>query len=305
MGPPHLSLGISRSYRDILPAHIIFKIESFSELLNSNSEKYQSDVFEAMGYNWRVTLYPRGRSKGGDKDHLAVCLEIVDTHKFIHNWEVYVNYKLFVYDYLMDSYYTIQDVDGKVRRFHSMVTEWGFDKFISLETLMDDSNGYIKGDSCVFGAEVFIIKHSTMKSPSIRDETNTDLFTWKIEKFSSLKDQKYCSNIFVIGGYTWNLLFYPKGNLMAGYSSLFLETDSVVQNPNRRLYAEFKLRIKSQLKSTIEEHTTSNCFCSSEKSWGFSQFISLENLNDTSKGFQVNDSIILEVEIIALSLVKE
>ncbi|KAM7481683.1 hypothetical protein LguiB_006266 [Lonicera macranthoides] len=120
------------------------------------------------------------------------------------------------------------DVDGKVRRFHSMVIEWGFDKFISLETLMNDSNGYIKGDSCVFGAEVFVIKHSTMKSPSIRDETNTDLFTWKIEKFSSLKDQKYCSNIF---------------------------TDSLVQNPNRRLYAEFKLRIKSQLKSTIEEHT--------------------------------------------------
>ncbi|KAM7481687.1 hypothetical protein LguiB_006270 [Lonicera macranthoides] len=163
--------GISRSYRDILPAHIIFKIECFSELLKSNSEKYQSNVFEAMGYNWRVTLYPRGRTKG-DKDHLSVYLEIVDADKFIHNWEVYVNYKLFVYNYLMDSYYTIQDVDGKVRRFHNMVTEWGFDKFISLETLMNDSKGYIKGDSCVFGAEVFVIKHSAMKSPSKKDETN-------------------------------------------------------------------------------------------------------------------------------------
>ncbi|KAM7478369.1 hypothetical protein LguiA_026582 [Lonicera macranthoides] len=301
----HLSLGISRSYRDILPAHIIFKIESFSDLLNSNSEKYQSDVFEAMGYNWRVTLYPRGRSKG-DKDHLAVCLEIVDTHKFIHNWEVYVNYKLFVYNYLMDSYYTIQDVDGKVRRFHSMVTEWGFDKFLSLETLTNDSNGYIKGDSCVFGAEVFVIKHFATKSPSIRDETNTDLFTWKIDKFSSLKDRKYRSSIFVIGGYTWDLILYPKGkDQEAGCLSLYLEADWIVQNPKPRLFVEFKLRIKSQLKSTIEEHTTSNCFGSSKKDWGFNQFISLENLNDASKGFLLNDSIILEAEITSSSLVKE
>ena len=84
-----------------------------------------------------------------------------------------------------------------------MMTEWGFDEFLSLETLTNDFHGYIKGDSCVFGAEVFVIKHSAMKSPSIRDESNTDHFTWKIDKFSLLKDGKYRSNIFVIGGYTW------------------------------------------------------------------------------------------------------
>ncbi|KAM7481688.1 hypothetical protein LguiB_006271 [Lonicera macranthoides] len=205
----------------------------------------------------------------------------------------------------MDSYYTIQDADGKVRRFHSMVTKWGFDMFLSLETLMNDSNGYIKGDFCVFGAEVFVIKHSTMKSPSIRDETNTNLFTWKIEKFSSLKDQNYNSNTFVIGGYTWNLRLYPKGNGMARYLSLFLVVDWVVQNPKRKLFAEFKLRIKSQLNSTVAENTTSNLFCSSKTVWGYAQFISLENLNDASKGFLVNDSIILEAEITASSLVKE
>ncbi|KAM7481686.1 hypothetical protein LguiB_006269 [Lonicera macranthoides] len=48
--------GISRSYRDILPAHIIFKIESFSDISKSNSEKYQSNVFEAMGYNWGLLV---------------------------------------------------------------------------------------------------------------------------------------------------------------------------------------------------------------------------------------------------------
>lgn len=100
-------------------------------------------------------------------------------------------------------FFNFADVDGKVRRFHSMVTEWGFDKFLSLEALMNDSNGYIKGDSCVFGAEVFVIKHYAMKSPSISEETNTDSFTWKIDKFSSLKDKKYTSNTFVIGGYAW------------------------------------------------------------------------------------------------------
>ncbi|KAM7478370.1 hypothetical protein LguiA_026583 [Lonicera macranthoides] len=167
---------------------------------------------------------------------------------------------------------------------------------------MNDSKGYIKGDSCVFGAEVFVIKHSAMNSPSIWDETNTNLFTWKIDKFSSLKDEEHRSNIFVIEGYRWNLLLHPKR--IAKYVGLYLVADWVVQNPQQRLHAEYKLRFKSQLNSSVEEKTTSMWF-SSTKDRGYPHVISLENLNDASKGFLMNDSIILEAEITSSSLVEE
>ncbi|KAK2451354.1 TRAF family protein [Trifolium repens] len=39
-----------------------------------------------------------------------------------------------------------------------MKKEWGFEQLISLEELFDSSNGYFVDDSCVFGAEVFVIR---------------------------------------------------------------------------------------------------------------------------------------------------
>jgi len=42
-----------------------------------------------------------------------------------------------------------------------MKTEWGFDQLISLEELFGSSNGYLDEEgTCVFGAEVFVIRHS-------------------------------------------------------------------------------------------------------------------------------------------------
>ncbi|KAM7497064.1 hypothetical protein LguiA_021478 [Lonicera macranthoides] len=145
----------SRYYRDISPAHCTFKINSFSDLLKSNTPKHQSDEFWAGGFNWRVSVYPKGRNKG-DEDYLSVYLEIVDTHNLTLDFKVYVSYKLFVYDHLNDMYYTVQDVDGKIRRFRSTKMECGFDRFMRLQTLTDPSYGYICDDFCMFGAEVNI-----------------------------------------------------------------------------------------------------------------------------------------------------
>jgi len=46
--------GVTRSKRDLPPMHYSFKIESFSLLLKTKVEKYESDVFEAGGYKWFV-----------------------------------------------------------------------------------------------------------------------------------------------------------------------------------------------------------------------------------------------------------
>ncbi|KAM7502426.1 hypothetical protein LguiB_001330 [Lonicera macranthoides] len=297
----------SRYCRDISPAHCTFKIKSFSNLLKSNTPKHQSDEFWASGFNWRVSVYPKGRNKG-DEDYLPMYLEIVDRHTLTQDFEVYVSYKLFVYDHLKDMYYTIQDANGKIRSFQSTKTEWGFDRFLRLRTLTDPSNGYICDDICIFGAEVFVIKHSGITDAvnpySIMDDVNP--YIWEIEKFSTFKDKEYYnSKKFLAGGYSWYLSMYPSGCLGGKNQnlSLFLTADWVKQNPRLRLYAEFKLRMKNQLNNTYYDAGQYR-FCASSIACGSHTFVSLVDLKKVSNGFLVNDTIIFEVEITALSLIK-
>ncbi|KAK5794998.1 hypothetical protein PVK06_036252 [Gossypium arboreum] len=45
--------------------------------------------------------------------------------------------------------------------------------------------------------------------------------TWRIENFSSMKDGKYCSEIFTVDGNNWQLWIYPKGDTV-GFLSIYL-----------------------------------------------------------------------------------
>lgn len=101
-------------------------------------------------------------------------------------------------------YSFIVDGEGGIRRFHRMKTEWGLDKFIPLETFNHASNGYLLEDCCVFGAEVFVMKHNgkgecvmAMKNPL----NNT--YTWKIDNVSKRDEELVLSEAFVVGEHKW------------------------------------------------------------------------------------------------------
>nr|KYP72067.1 Ubiquitin carboxyl-terminal hydrolase 12 [Cajanus cajan] len=195
---------VSRSERDLPPAHYLFKIESYSELMNTEVEKYETNVFEAGGYKWKLILYPNGNIKSNGSGYVSLYLAIADTQKFSNGWEVNVNFKLFVFDKKNDNYLTIQDADGTVRKFHEKKTVWGFDQLISLETLLDSSKGYLVEDSCFFGAEVFVISQSgKWESLSMVKEPAHGTFTWKIENFSTLNETSHLSKSFTVGARDW------------------------------------------------------------------------------------------------------
>ncbi|KAK9266505.1 hypothetical protein L1049_012560 [Liquidambar formosana] len=102
------------------------------------------------------------------------------------------------------------------------------DKHISLYLMMAETNNLPLGwevnafftffvydqirDKYLTIQEVFIIKCegkgerlSIMKEPE-------GICTWKIEKFSGLKEQVLYSRVFVIGERQWKLMLYPQGN---------------------------------------------------------------------------------------------
>ena len=100
--------------------------------------------------------------------------------------------------------------DASVRRFHVLKTEWGIDKFIDLDTFNDPSNGYLIDDTCVFGAEVFIVKTTNNGNClSMIHEPATLSYSWKFNRFSSANLDKYESQPFVGGNYKWYTEMLP------------------------------------------------------------------------------------------------
>ncbi|XVE76884.1 hypothetical protein DITRI_Ditri13aG0016200 [Diplodiscus trichospermus] len=153
------SPGIIRVTRDLPPAHCLLKINSFSAFAEADAmEKYESGVFEAGGYKWRLVLYPKGNKKSNGDGCISLYLQIAETETLPLGWQINVNFKLFVFDNVRDKYLTIEDA-GAVKRFHQMKTEWGFDQLLLLDYFNDASNGYLVNDCCIFGAEVFVIEH--------------------------------------------------------------------------------------------------------------------------------------------------
>lgn len=88
-----------------------------------------------------------------------------------------------------------------------MNTEWGFPQFVSLTTFSDPVNGYLLEDSCVFGAEVFVIK-CTGKGEllSILDFPITGVCTWEITS-SSLLYAEDVLKVFTVGEHKWYVSF--------------------------------------------------------------------------------------------------
>ena len=86
-----------------------------------------------------------------------------------------------------------------------MKCEWGFAKFLPLDTFNDESNGYLVNDCCVFGVEVFVHERSGMlQCLSMIKEPANGTLTRKIEKFLTLDHVSYNSQEFTVEGLKWN-----------------------------------------------------------------------------------------------------
>ncbi|XVF79792.1 hypothetical protein PTKIN_Ptkin15bG0018100 [Pterospermum kingtungense] len=197
-----------------------------------------------------------------------------------------------------------------------MKTEWGFDQLLHLDFFKDASNGYLINDSCMFGAEVFVIEQKpTWDNLSMLKLPANTVISFKIENFSKLGNKYSESPSQSIGGFKWKIGFNPRGNGSSKDKalSLFLTLDEASGVPPRMsLYVKYKLRLMDQISSNHKERTGQRWFIADRSipwsiddkfscSWGFYDFESLENVRDASKGFLVKDTLIVEAEIVVMS----
>ncbi|KAJ0935355.1 putative ubiquitinyl hydrolase 1 [Helianthus annuus] len=292
------------------PAHYMLKIESFSILSEMETSKIESDVFEACGRKWRLDLYPNGNNEENGANHISLYVVLCDTESCSKVWEACVDVCFFVYDHIHQNYVTFQDVNGHRTRFHENKTTWGFDKLISLESFMEGKNGYLFDDSCVFGAEVFEVPEFTQLDRCLsmmKPPATMNTHSWTINKFSAVTEEQVYSEVFKVGKVKWKLSLYPKGNNTGKdtHLSIFLNVHDTTAFPiGWKVYAKFKIRVKSQGTENDIEKEGQNWFTNSDIGWGFSTFMILSQLNDSENGFLLNDNLMVEGEILAMGMLK-
>ncbi|XVF13513.1 hypothetical protein REPUB_Repub08aG0214400 [Reevesia pubescens] len=307
------ALDFTMRKRDRPPAHYTFKVESFSMISKIFSDtqmaNYKSSTFESGGYKWRLCFYPTGRKIIVNKnEYLSLYLEIVETESLPLGWEVNVIFRLFVLDQIRDKYLTLEDANGGIRCLNAMKTELGFAEFLSLDAFNEASNGYLLEDSCVFGAEVFVVNSTgNGECLSILKNPIQNIYTWKIASFSTLT--KEClTREFTVGEHQWSLEVIPKGvgkDDGKSYIQLGLRIDDWETNSSKdKLYAKYTLRIRDQKNGKHEAITDYDWFSSSTSSHCYFKFMSLDDLYLSSNGFLVKDTITVEAEIEILSVVK-
>ncbi|XP_022773693.1 BTB/POZ and MATH domain-containing protein 3-like [Durio zibethinus] len=301
--------GIKGVARDLRPAHYLFNIESFSLLVNTGLEKYESHAFEVGGYNWRLSLYPNGNKKSNGFGFISLYLQIEGTENLPRAWEVYANFRFFVLDQIRDKYLTIEEDDGPIKRFYNMKTEWGNAQLLSLDHFKDASNGYLVDDCCTFGVEIFVIKQTgKLERLSMTKDPPNNKITFTLQNYSKSYSDSYTSDIQTIGDSKWRLLVYPRGNRAQKdiALSVFLElVEGYNLPPKRQVYAQYKLRVKDRYNSSNNrEFTYSQWFTSASRDWGSLNFMSLLDLQDKNKNYIANDTLTVEAEIMIVSKVK-
>ncbi|KAM1418252.1 hypothetical protein ACFXTN_020064 [Malus domestica] len=304
--------GISRSYSASPATHYTLKLESFSMLKElPEDHRCESDEFQAGGYKWKLVVFPYGNKKKNVEHHISINLEMARTDSLQPDWEVYVDFRVYLLDQEKGTYVVFQDDKIMQKCLHGVAPDVGFNKLISLKELTDASNGYVINDTCVFGAEVFVRKERRAgKGTCISMIKNAAKYThvWKIKKFSKLKDECYYSKPFTAGNQRWKIMIYPKGNSTSKgtHFSLYLTlADTKTLHPRSQILTKITLRIVHQMHHRLHCCISGNFwFSASQRSWGQASFITLVTLNEADEGFLMNNTCIVEADVTVVAIAK-
>eukprot|EP00268_Persea_americana_P045287 TRINITY_DN460_c0_g1_i8.p1 TRINITY_DN460_c0_g1~~TRINITY_DN460_c0_g1_i8.p1 ORF type:complete len:1118 (-),score=201.66 TRINITY_DN460_c0_g1_i8:816-4169(-) len=138
---------------------------------------------------------------------------------------------------------------------------------------------------------------STVENQPVEDPP-TSRFTWTIENFSRLNTKKHYSDIFIVGGFKWRVLIFPKGNNVDHLSMYLDVADSATLPYGWLRNAQFSLAVVNQINHKYSvRKDTQHQFNARESDWGFTSFMHLSELYDPSRGYLVNDTCVIEAEV--------
>ncbi|TYK21699.1 ubiquitin carboxyl-terminal hydrolase 13-like isoform X2 [Cucumis melo var. makuwa] len=144
---------------------------------------------------------------------------------------------------------------------------------------------------------------NTVENQPVEDPPSSR-FTWRIDNFTRLNIKKLYSEIFIVGGYKWRILIFPKGNNVDHLSMYLDVADSASLPYGWSRYAQFSLGVINQIHNKYSvRKDTQHQFNARESDWGFTSFMPLSELYDPTRGYLVNDTLIVEAEVLVRRVV--
>ncbi|ANM67208.1 TRAF-like family protein [Arabidopsis thaliana] len=294
---------IMETLREEAPSSYLMKLVGFSEVKFSH-QPYESADFDAAGHKWRLIFYPAGKVEEGGKDHISIYARVENVGA--SEMQIDVELKFFLYNHNAKKYSVFQD--GTVKHYSKEKKECGFAQMLLRSKFNDPKNGYTDGDACIVGVEIFVIKPiEKVERVVFTQNPPTNKFTWKISDFSKLGDKKYhYSDEFVVGERKWRIKISPKGDKKVRALSVYVQAMEYLPNAvASTTYAKLKLQLMNQKNTNHIEKRVFHFFSrEKEDGYGTSELISVEDLNDESKGYLVEDTIVLETTLLCVTETK-
>ncbi|CAA0383081.1 unnamed protein product [Arabidopsis thaliana] len=298
-----------KGLRERPPSSYSLKMESFNTLMKSvYTERYESRPFRVGRYNWTLVVYPKGNKNDNGTGHISLYVVLDNSTLTSQSEEVHVDLRFYVFNKKETKYFTIQDTD--VWRFSAIKRMWGFSKVLPLITFNNLKNGYLYDvDHCEFGVDVIIPPfYEKSEVFSVTKSFPSPRFTWYIQGYSTLPTD-YLSEEFIIGGKSWNLRIFKNGfGAFEGKNlSLYLNLgpqELLKAKPYDKVYVRAKLRVPNQFGSQsnlVLERPLDNWFSPQTIGWGYADFMPLSDLRNSSKGFLVNDMLVVQVAMEEIS----
>lgn len=168
------------------------------------------------------------------------------------------------------------------------------------EVVQSDGPAPMEGIISVTDTTSPVPRDAPASGQDAEDDLYKGSYTWNIENFSQLSSAKELSSKFEVGTHFWRLLVFPRGNAQQpGFLAVYLEFTEASFTPQIMCpKANFKLELinhRDPQQSVNKE--TSHLFTQNETDWGFTQFHPLADVNDPAKGFLMNDTLTIRVEI--------
>ncbi|KAJ0980002.1 hypothetical protein J5N97_015476 [Dioscorea zingiberensis] len=270
--------------------NFIWCIENFSQLPDRKGLKYESGDFYAFDCWWKLHLVKDGT------DHLGLYLYMASAPLNLRFAEFSVKFKLSVLDQIGENHRT-RTGNGILAVFKT----WGFKNLIKLEELSEANDSYLVDDTCEFELEIISVTPIKRKIETLVVQVQEpQKHRWIISNFSQLPRTSPVTESFTLFDIMWKLELFPNGR--AEYHrniSLYLIYESSTPHPS----VEYTISVIDQKNGEDKKMTACTVFRIKSQGWGFANFLAISDLRDPAKGYIVDDTCQIELEIKLLGFV--
>ncbi|CAF1702029.1 hypothetical protein Bca4012_003017 [Brassica carinata] len=270
-----------KGLRERPPSTYSLKMEAFHRVLNS-TEYYETRPFSAGGFNWTLRVYPNGNNKDGGSGYLSlyVAIDKSSLDASAHQ-EVYADLRFYIFNRNGSRGSTSP---SKIPMYSDSMPSKRCGDSLRFSLLIRSKTYLYDGDHSEFGVDVTVPKPFE-KSELLSFSKRSDRFTWTIRGFSTLTQYTY-SDVISFAGRKWQLGINPSGSGSGSGKAVSLFFHLLANQRTgayEAVYVLAKFQVLNQLKLGNIRMELENWYGITSFGWGFSEFVSFDDLRDSSK----------------------